>query len=235
MRNRRVRTLAYPTGDGIRTLRPFRPCPVRVRSHRHQSSDIRPAVDPGNCFRVRLVPGRTATARIVGPGPDHLEIFERLCRKSGATGEAGRRRSTRCDRGGARLHHGFHRLRLQPVHRGAVAPPATPRRHIGLTHKAGRIDPGDRAVGSGSSTSRAKGRRVDRPGVAERGLRGSVCPTVRRTCRAPCLGVGAARHHGCGAEMASRAVPGFLGITTKHPRRPADVLAPTLITRRRGK
>ena len=27
------------------------------------------------------------TARIVGPGPDHLEIFERLCRKSGATGK----------------------------------------------------------------------------------------------------------------------------------------------------
>ena len=27
------------------------------------------------------------TARIVGPGPDHLEIFERLCRKAGATGK----------------------------------------------------------------------------------------------------------------------------------------------------
>ena len=27
------------------------------------------------------------TARIVGPGPDHLEIFERLCRESGATGK----------------------------------------------------------------------------------------------------------------------------------------------------
>ena len=26
------------------------------------------------------------TARIVGPGPDHLDIFERLCRASGATG-----------------------------------------------------------------------------------------------------------------------------------------------------
>ena len=26
------------------------------------------------------------TARIVGPGPDHLEILERLCRESGATG-----------------------------------------------------------------------------------------------------------------------------------------------------
>ena len=26
-------------------------------------------------------------ARIVGPGPDHLEIFERLCRESGATGK----------------------------------------------------------------------------------------------------------------------------------------------------
>ena len=27
------------------------------------------------------------TARIVGPGPDHLEIFETLCRESGATGK----------------------------------------------------------------------------------------------------------------------------------------------------
>ncbi len=27
------------------------------------------------------------TARIVGPGPDHLGIFERLCRESGATGK----------------------------------------------------------------------------------------------------------------------------------------------------
>ncbi len=27
------------------------------------------------------------TARIVGPGPDHLEIFERLCRESGAAGK----------------------------------------------------------------------------------------------------------------------------------------------------
>ena len=27
------------------------------------------------------------TARIVGPGPDHLDIFERLCRESGATGK----------------------------------------------------------------------------------------------------------------------------------------------------
>ena len=27
------------------------------------------------------------TARIVGPGPDHLEIFEYLCRRSGATGK----------------------------------------------------------------------------------------------------------------------------------------------------
>jgi len=27
------------------------------------------------------------TARIVGPGPDHLEIFERLCRASGARGK----------------------------------------------------------------------------------------------------------------------------------------------------
>lgn len=26
-------------------------------------------------------------ARIVGPGPDHLEIFERMCRESGATGK----------------------------------------------------------------------------------------------------------------------------------------------------
>lgn len=27
------------------------------------------------------------TARIVGPGPDHLDIFEDLCRQSGATGK----------------------------------------------------------------------------------------------------------------------------------------------------
>jgi toxin-antitoxin system PIN domain toxin len=27
------------------------------------------------------------TARIVGPGPDHMAIFERLCRDSGATGK----------------------------------------------------------------------------------------------------------------------------------------------------
>lgn len=27
------------------------------------------------------------TARVVGPGPDHLDIFERLCRKAGATGK----------------------------------------------------------------------------------------------------------------------------------------------------
>ncbi|MCY3749582.1 MAG: type II toxin-antitoxin system VapC family toxin [Chloroflexi bacterium] len=27
------------------------------------------------------------TARIVGPGPDHLDIFERLCRASGARGK----------------------------------------------------------------------------------------------------------------------------------------------------
>lgn len=26
------------------------------------------------------------TARVVGPGPDYMEIFERLCRESGATG-----------------------------------------------------------------------------------------------------------------------------------------------------
>ncbi len=27
------------------------------------------------------------TARVVGPGPDHMAIFERLCRESGATGK----------------------------------------------------------------------------------------------------------------------------------------------------
>ena len=26
-------------------------------------------------------------ARIVGPGPDHLEVFERICREAGATGK----------------------------------------------------------------------------------------------------------------------------------------------------
>ena len=27
------------------------------------------------------------TARVIGPGPDHLKIFERLCRQSGAVGK----------------------------------------------------------------------------------------------------------------------------------------------------
>ena len=85
------------------------------------------------------------TARIAGPDPDHLEIFERLRReavapRSGCHGEAGCRCSTRGDRGGARLHLGFHRLRLQPVRRGPVAPPVAPRQQAGPEHKVGTTD-----------------------------------------------------------------------------------------------
>lgn len=42
-------------------------------------------LDQAFAFVASLV--ERPTARIVGPGPDHLEIFERLCRESGATGK----------------------------------------------------------------------------------------------------------------------------------------------------
>ena len=49
--------------------------------------DIRPASTLETAFAFVSSLVERPTARIVGPGPDHLEIFERLCRKSGATGK----------------------------------------------------------------------------------------------------------------------------------------------------
>ena len=43
------------------------------------------SIDDAFGFIAELV--RRPTARIVGPGPDHLTIFERLCRDAGATGK----------------------------------------------------------------------------------------------------------------------------------------------------
>ena len=43
-------------------------------------------------------------ARIIGPGPDHMAIFEHLCRAAGATGKTGRGRPARRGRDGARMH-----------------------------------------------------------------------------------------------------------------------------------
>lgn len=42
-------------------------------------------LDQSLAFVASLV--ERPNARVVGPGPDHLEIFERLCRESGATGK----------------------------------------------------------------------------------------------------------------------------------------------------
>ncbi|MXZ85263.1 MAG: type II toxin-antitoxin system VapC family toxin [Acidimicrobiia bacterium] len=42
-------------------------------------------LDQAFAFVASLV--ERPTARIVGPGPDHLEIFERMCRESGAAGK----------------------------------------------------------------------------------------------------------------------------------------------------
>ena len=126
----RVRALAHPIGDGTRAVRSFRPRPVRIRSHRHQSPNIRSAIEPGKGFCLRLVPCRTAD------GPDCRSWsrspgdFRAAVPQSGCDGEAVCRLSTRGGCGRARLHHGFHRLRLQPVHRGPVAPPAAPRRSV---------------------------------------------------------------------------------------------------------
>ena len=39
------------------------------------------------CFAFVSSLVQRPTARIVGPGPDHLEIFERLCRESSAAGK----------------------------------------------------------------------------------------------------------------------------------------------------
>jgi len=47
--------------------------------------DTPATVDQAFAFVSSLV--ERPTARIVGPGPDHLDIFERLCRQSGATGK----------------------------------------------------------------------------------------------------------------------------------------------------
>lgn len=43
------------------------------------------SLDQSLAFVTSLV--ERPTARIVGPGPDHLKIFERMCRESGATGK----------------------------------------------------------------------------------------------------------------------------------------------------
>lgn len=43
------------------------------------------SLDMALAFVASLV--ERPTARIVGPGPDHLEIFERMCRESEATGK----------------------------------------------------------------------------------------------------------------------------------------------------
>ncbi len=112
---------------------------------------------------LRLVPGRTADSpdrRSRSPGD-----FRAAVPRSGGDREAGRRRSTRGGRGGARLHHGFHRLRLQPVRRGRVAPPAAPRRHVGPARKAGRTDRSGRRAATvvGASGARSAGRRRGLP------------------------------------------------------------------------
>ena len=65
------------------------------------------------------------TARIVGPGPDHLTIFEHLCRESAATGKTGGGRSTRGGGHRARVHDCVHRRRLQPISGAPLAPSAT--------------------------------------------------------------------------------------------------------------
>lgn len=44
-----------------------------------------PTLDQSLAFVAALV--ERPTARVVGPGPDHLEIFMRMCRQSGATGK----------------------------------------------------------------------------------------------------------------------------------------------------
>ncbi|MYH96636.1 MAG: type II toxin-antitoxin system VapC family toxin [Acidimicrobiia bacterium] len=43
------------------------------------------SLDQAFAFVATLV--ERPTARIVGPGPDHLEIFERMCRESGGAGK----------------------------------------------------------------------------------------------------------------------------------------------------
>ena len=43
------------------------------------------ALDDALAFVSELV--QRPTARVIGPGPDHLAIFERLCRDAGATGK----------------------------------------------------------------------------------------------------------------------------------------------------
>ena len=52
-------------------------------------------------------------ARIVAPGPDHLGLFERLCRESGATGKLVADAQHAAIAIEYWLHDGFDRLRLQ--------------------------------------------------------------------------------------------------------------------------
>ena len=47
---------------------------------------FKPASPTDTAFRFIAQLVERPNARVVGPGPDHLAIFERLCRESGATG-----------------------------------------------------------------------------------------------------------------------------------------------------
>lgn len=57
---------------------------VRVATN-HRIFDPPSTLENAFAFVSSLV--ERPTARIVGPGPDHLEIFERLCRDARATGK----------------------------------------------------------------------------------------------------------------------------------------------------
>ena len=57
---------------------------VRIATN-HQIFDPPSTLENAFAFVSSLV--ERPTARIVGPGPDHLEIFERLCRDARATGK----------------------------------------------------------------------------------------------------------------------------------------------------
>ena len=55
---------------------------VRIVAN-HRIFDSLSTLDQSFAFVSLLV--ECSTARIVGPGPDHLDIFQSLCRESGAT------------------------------------------------------------------------------------------------------------------------------------------------------
>lgn len=57
---------------------------VRIVTN-HRIFDPPSTLDQSFAFVSSLV--ERPTARIVGPGPDHLDIFENLCRESGAAGK----------------------------------------------------------------------------------------------------------------------------------------------------